>query len=181
VRNALLSHVQMSSVGVLPPRSTSTETRIQLSDAAVSAMNDFTREYPVTVDEERPINAAWADMIRLGVRALLVVQELKVVGFITSYDIEGERPIQYMQRSNITRRQDLQVGHIMTPWRDLVTLSWRAVKDARVVDLLQAFRDTRLMHLLVVETASEGTTCVRGLFSRTRMERQLGLAPAMTA
>ena len=54
-------------------------------------MNDFSRQYPVTVDEERSIGVALRDMARLGVRSMLVVNELKVVGFITSYDIEGER------------------------------------------------------------------------------------------
>ena len=38
-------------------------------------MNDFSRQYPVTVDEDRPIGAALSDMARLGVRSLLVVNE----------------------------------------------------------------------------------------------------------
>jgi hypothetical protein len=102
------------------------------------------------------------------------------MGLITSYDIEGERPLQCMQRLSYSYRQDIQVGHVMTPWTELQTLSWRAVKDASAGDLLDAFRETDLMHFLVVETAADATTCVRGLFSRTRLERQLGLLPAMS-
>ncbi|MGC2463281.1 MAG: CBS domain-containing protein [Steroidobacteraceae bacterium] len=177
----LLTRTKMSDAGVLPRRSTSSDQRVKLADPAINVMNDFAREYPVTVDEDRQIDAALADMIRLGVRALLVVRERKVVGFITSYDIEGERPLQCMQRLNYSYRQDIQVGHVMTSWTDLQTLNWRAVKDASAGDLLEVFRETDLMHFLVVETAADAASCIRGLFSRTRLERQLGLPPAMSA
>lgn len=178
----LLTRTRMADVGVLPQRSNSSDQLVKLADLAISVMNDFAREYPVTVDEDRQIDAALTDMIRLGVRALVVVRERKVVGLITSYDIKGERPMQCMQRFGYSHRQDIQVGHVMTPWADLQTLSWRAVNDASVGDLLEVFRETHLMHLLVVETAAaDRTTYVRGLFSRTRLERQLGLLPAMSA
>jgi CBS domain-containing protein len=181
MRNAMLTHGHSSYAGVLPRRSTDPGNRIQLYDSAVNAMNDFSREYPVTVDEDRPIGVALSDMARLGVRALLVVNELQVVGLIASYDIEGERPILYIQQFHGVLRNEVQVGQVMTRWQDLVTLSWPAVKTARVVDVLQALRDTNLMHLLVVETESDGSTTVRGLFSRARIERQLGLMPARSA
>jgi len=181
MRNAMLTHGQSAYSGILPPRSTGFGDRIQLYDPAINAMNDFSRQYPVTVDEDRQIGAALNDMARLGVRCLLVVKDLKVVGLITSYDIEGERPIQYIQQFHDVRRNEVLVSHVMTHWHDLVTLSWAAVKKARVTDVLQALRDTNLMHLLVVETASDGSTCVRGLFSRARIERQLGLMPVKSA
>jgi CBS domain-containing protein len=181
MRNTMLAYGQSSYSGVLPHRSTDAGNRIQLYDPAINAMNDFSREYPVTVDEDRQIGVALSDMARLGVRALLVVNELKVVGLISSYDIEGERPIQYIQQFHDVRRNEVQVGQVMTRWHDLVTLSWPAVKTARVIDVLQSLRDTNLMHLLVVDTESDGATSVRGLFSRARIERQLELMPARTA
>lgn len=181
MRNTTLIQTGMSSVGELPRRSTVGDQRVKPSDPAILVMNDFTREYPVTVDVERQIDAALADMIRLGVRGLLVVRAHKVVGFITSYDLEGERPIQYMQHSNYNRRQDLQVGQIMTAWTDLITLSWAAVKDASVSSILDVFHDTGLMHLLVVERSTDGTCTIRGLFSRTRLERQLEVLAAKRA
>lgn len=181
MRNALLTWGQDSYAGALPSRSTLPVNRVQLYDPALAVMNDFSRQYPVTVEEERPIGAALHDMARLGVRSLLVVTDLKVVGFITSYDIEGERPIQYIQQFHDVRRNDVQVGQVMTRWHDLITLSWSGVKAARVIDVLQALRDADLMHLLVVEHDRDGTTAVRGLFSRARIERQLNLPAARTA
>jgi CBS domain-containing protein len=181
MRSHLLTGTLMSDAGILPRRSTSSDERVKLTEPAVSVMNDFAREFPVTADEDRQIDAALADMIRLGVRALLVMRERRVVGFITSYDIEGERPIQSIQRLNYAHRLDLQVGDVMTRWAELQTLNWRAVKVATAGSLLEAFQETGLMHLLVVETTSDAATSVRGLFSRTRLDRQLGLLPAMSA
>ncbi len=180
MRNPMLTYSQSGYAGVLPRRTTPFN-RIQLYDPAVNAMNDFSRQYPVTVDEDRQIGAALSDMARVGVRSLLVVNELNVVGFITSYDIEGERPIQYIQQFHDVRRNEVQVGHVMTRWHDLVTLNWSSVRTARVSDVLQALYDTDLMHLLVVETDGDRTSFVRGLFSRARIERQLGLMQAKSA
>ena len=181
MRNSLLTHGQNSYSGVLPRRATIPSNHIQLNDPAVNVMNDFSRQFPVTVDEDRQIGAALNDMVRLGVRSLLVVKERKVVGFITSYDIEGERPIQSIQQFHDVRRDEVQVGQVMTRWHDLVTLSWPTVKTAHVGEVLQALRDANLMHLLVIDIQSDGAPLVRGLFSRARIERQLGVAAAMTA
>lgn len=181
MRNALLTRGQDSYAGVLPSRSTIPTSRIQMYDPALTVMNDFSRQHPVTVDEDRSIGAALTDMARLGVRSMLVVNELKVVGFITSYDIEGERPIHYIQQFHDVRRNDVEVGHVMTRWHDLVTLNWSDVRTASVIEILQALRDADLMHVLVVEHEADGSTSVRGLFSRSRIERQLSLAPVKTA
>jgi CBS domain-containing protein len=179
--NSLLTRGQDAYSGVLPSRSTVPSQRIRLQDPALSVMNDFSRQYPVTVDEDRPIGAALRDMARVGVRSMLVVNDLKVVGFITSYDIEGERPIQYIQQFHDVRRDEVQVGQVMTRWHDLVTLSWPAVKSARVMDILQALDDAGQMHLLVVDREADGSTSVRGLFSRARIERQLAVQAALSA
>ncbi len=177
----VLRRIEDSTAGVLPRRTTSIDEPMSLNDPAVRAMNDFAREYPVTEDEDRQVDDALGDMVRLGVRALLVVHERRVTGLITSYDIEGERPMQCMQRLNYAYRRDIQVSHVMTPWSELLTLNWRNVRQATAAELLAVFRESGIMHLLVVETPPGGPPCVRGLFSRTRLERQLGLAQAPPA
>jgi len=160
--------------GVLPRRSVSDGQFLDPSDPAIHAITDFTREYPVTVDEERQIDAALDDMIRLGVRALLVVREQRVVGLITSYDIQGERPLQFLQTSTYTRHQDIRVGHIMTPWDRLLAVDWASIQSARAGDLMQVLEDTGMTHLLVIEGAKKNTPpIVRALLSRARLARQL--------
>jgi len=81
----------------------------------------------VTVTEDRSIDDALRDMMLAGVRALLVVSEDAVTGLITSYDIQGERPLQFLLTSNYTRHDEIEVGHIMTPWERVPRLDWRDV------------------------------------------------------
>jgi CBS domain-containing protein len=162
------------SEGVLPRRSISDGQFLDPGDPAIHAITDFTREHPATVDEERQIDGALEDMIRLGVRALLVVREQRIVGLITSYDIQGERPLQFLQSSTYTRHQDIRVGHIMTPWDKLLAVDWESVQSVRAGDLLHILEEAEMTHLLVIERSKRNASpIVRALVSRARLARQL--------
>ena len=146
-----------------------------MNDPAIYAITDFKRDYPMTVDAERQIDDALSDMIRLSVRALLVAKEQRLVGLITSYDIQGERPMQFLQSSNYSRHQDIRVVHVMTPWDELMALDWEHLEAARAGDLLLLFEQTNLTHLLIIERDRKTSiSTVRALASRARLLRQLG-------
>ncbi|HEX4152659.1 MAG TPA: CBS domain-containing protein [Steroidobacteraceae bacterium] len=157
----------------LPRRSILDGQSLELGDPAVYAVTDFKRDYPMTVDAERQIDDALSDMIRLGVRALLVAKEQRLIGLITSYDIQGERPIQFLQSSNYSRHLDVRVIHVMTPWDELMVLDWEELEAARAANLLLVFEQTNLTHLLVVEGNRKSAATVRALASRARLARQL--------
>lgn len=180
MRSALLGTlalVPMRRFGdpVLPRRSILDGQPLQMDDPAIYAITDFKRDYPMTVDAERQIDDALSDMIRFSVRALLVAKEQRLVGLITSYDIQGERPMQFLQSSNYSRHQDIRVMHVMTPWDELVALDWEQLEAARAGDLLMLFEQSNLTHLLVVAVDRKtSNSTVRALVSRARLLRQLG-------
>lgn len=158
-----------------PRRPAPARRRVAPTDAATRVMTDFTNQPPVLVAAERLIDDALRDMMVAGVRALLVTRGEKVIGLITSYDIQGERPLQFLNNSGFTRHDEIQVGHIMTPWERVPTLEWDAVRTARVEEIAELFKARRATtHIVVLERADHGGTVVRGLFSRTQLERQLG-------
>ncbi len=171
--SSFLMPTRADGEGVLPQRSVADGQALVYADPAVLAITDFTREHPVTIDEERQIDAALEDMIRFGVRALLVLRERRIVGLITSYDIQGERPLQFLQNSTYDHHRDIRVGHIMTPWEKLPALDWERIQAARAGDLLETLRHAGLTHLLVIERETSKKTVVRALVSRARLERQL--------
>lgn len=150
------------------------EGRLTLTDPAVQVVTDFFFQQPLTVPEELSIDDALREIIRAGVRALLVVRDEVVTGLITSYDIQGERPLQFLTESGYRRHDEIEVGHIMTPWERVPTLDWQALGRARVSDIAAFFRTTTATHVVVGEHVDQGGTVVRGLISRTRLERQLG-------
>jgi CBS domain-containing protein len=174
MNNDFSEQPKIHTVGVLPTRRPA-EYRQELksNDPAVHAMTDFTRKFAITVVPDRQIDAALADMVRLSVRAMLVVRTDSIVGLITSYDIEGPRAARFAERPQVIRREDITVGDIMTEWEDLPTLDWGTVQTARISDLLEIFAGMGVMHLLVVESDDRGAEVVRGLISRSRIERHL--------
>ena len=174
MKNASLMPTTSFSDAVLPRRSVSDGQFLDPGDPAIHAITDFTREHPVTVDEERQIDDALGDMIHLGVRAMLVLHEQRIVGLITSYDIQGERPLQFLQTSTYTRHREIRVGHIMTPWDKLLAVDWDSIQSARAGDLLRVLDEAGLTHLLVIERGKKNTSpIVRALVSRARLARQL--------
>jgi CBS-domain-containing membrane protein len=138
------------------------------TEPAARVMTDFTRDLPVTVGADRLIDDALRDMMVAGVRALLVVRADSVVGLITSYDIQGERPLQFLASSGFSRHDEIAVGHIMTPWVEVAKLDMEWVSRARVADVGRHFRRTLASHIVVTERGGGGEM-IRGLFSRTRI------------
>jgi CBS domain-containing protein len=104
---------------------------------------------------------------------MLVVRAQSIIGLVTSYDIEGKRFVRFAQPPHARRREDIRVGDVMTRWADLPTLDWNTVQTATISDLLEIFSGVGVMHLVVVETDAQGEEAVRGLISRSRIERQL--------
>jgi CBS-domain-containing membrane protein len=174
MRSATFVSTVSFDAGVLPRRSPAEVRSLSPAEPALLAITDFTREYPVTVDAERQIDDALDDMIRLGVRALLVYQEQRIVGLITSYDIQGERPMQFLQQSNYSHHRDIRVADIMTPWDALAALNWDTLQEMRAGDLLHLLEEAGLTHLIVVEVDRKNSSCIiRALVSRARLVRQL--------
>jgi DeoR family transcriptional regulator, catabolite repression regulator len=156
-----------------PMRPATTVRAVKLQDPALAVMTDFAHEHPITVSESRRIEDALEDMVALEVRALLVLRAEVIVGLITSYDIQGERPMKFLLSSTYTRHDEILVGHVMTPWERVPALDWGAVCEARVSDILAVFHETDASHLPVLQTTPDGHVLLRGLMSRAQLERQL--------
>lgn len=157
-----------------PPRRAQSPERVALTEPAERVMTDFTWKAPVTIAVDRFIDDALREMMIAGVRALLVMRGEVVVGLITSYDIQGDRPLQFQNGSGFTSHRDIEVGHIMTPWEAVSTLDVPWVSLATVRDVVERFQRRGDSHFLVVEYVEQGGAFVRGMFSRMEVQRQLG-------
>jgi|SRR5580658_117148 CBS domain-containing protein len=173
MNNDFSEQPKIHAVGVLPTRRPAEyHELLKPNDSALRAMTDFTSKFAITVEPERQIDAALADMARLSVRAMLVVRRESVVGLITSYNIEGRRAERFAEQYQVAR-EHIRVGDIMTEWEDLPTLDWHTLQTARISDLLEIFKGIGVMHLLVIQSDERGAEVLRGLISRSRIERQL--------
>ncbi|MGH8317960.1 MAG: CBS domain-containing protein [Steroidobacteraceae bacterium] len=152
---------------------------VRRSDSAVRVMTDFAASPAFTIGAECAIDDALDEMFRRGVRALIVLgEDNAVVGLVTSYDIQGERTQQHLEGRFSRRSEQVRVRDILTPCREWSSLDWHRVESARIEDVLELFRSTDSPYLVVLETGN-GTAAgfLRGIISRTRLERQLGESP----
>jgi hypothetical protein len=151
--------------------------RVVATDPADLIVTDFTREPPVTVTEDRPIEDALEDMNAAEVGALLVVRGDNVSGLITAQDVRDKLPAGAQNRA---RSQQIEVGQAMTPWCVVPKLGWSWIKASRVHDAALLFRRVLATHIVIVDPVSSDGFFVRALLSSARLTRQLGadLGPA---
>ena len=99
-----------------------------------------------------------------------------VHGELTLWGERASRVYDPLSAERYRRHDEVEVGHIMTPWERVSTLDWQALGGAQVADLAAFFQTTAATHVVVSEQLEKGGTAVRGIISRTRLERQLGHA-----
>lgn len=148
--------------------------KIEMSSPAADVMTDLKKVMAVFIFVDRNIDAAKQRMINNGVRLLLVIDERNsVAGLITSSDILGEKPMQFILK-NGGKREDILVGDIMTPQEKLEVLYMDDVASAKVGNIVATLKQSGRQHALTVDRA-DGVEKVRGIFSLTQIARQLGI------
>lgn len=153
---------------------------VTLDDPAVAVMTDFTRVRAITVAPQIDMAYAYRRMIVNGVRLLLVVsEENHLLGLVTSTDVEGDRPLQVMHQRGLGR-EELLVADVMTPHDRLEAIGMAAVDRARVGNVVATLKVSGRRHALVMDRSPDGLARVRGLFSATQIERQLGGSVGIT-
>lgn len=146
--------------------------RVTLDDAAFSVMTDLKQVPAATIAPEEPIEEARRAMMRRGVRLLFVLEASgSVQGVITATDLLGEKPMRFIQERGVARG-DVRVADIMTPAAMLEAINIQDVASMRVGHVVATIRAVRRQHLMVSE---ENGRRIRGLFSATRIARQLGI------
>ncbi len=165
----------------LPTAREHRRTPATLDDPAVMLMTDLRILAPIIVRDTTPIDEALQGMIHSAVRFLFVVDRgQRLVGAVTSYDIQGEKPMLVLQALNCTlrtcSRSDIQVRDIMEPVEQWPVIRLSRVARARVGHVVSMLEGTGRRHLVVVANQPErvGETVV-GMFSATHLERELGI------
>lgn len=147
---------------------------VRPEDPAIRAMTDLKYVKIITVNPEQAITFAQDLMKNAGVRLLVVVDSVgRLAGLVTARDFMGEKPVTIMTRDRI-RREEIQVGQVMTPRADLNPFNIRDIEHATVRDIILRLRAAGRQHAIVIEEQDKGYF-VRGIFSITQIGRQLGM------
>lgn len=142
---------------------------------AIKVMTDFKYVVPIVISPDASIEEALNKMKLAGVRLLLVTDEEEdnIQGLISATTILGERPIKMSQELRIPF-SELKVSQLMTAQRDIKAISMVSVKDARIGHIISTMKEIGRKHLLVSDIDEKGRSVIRGLFSITQINKQLG-------
>jgi CBS domain-containing protein len=155
------------------------DAQLEAGDSAFCALTDFRRECAIAIDMNASIDDALAAMTRLGVHALLVVQESggsgpsQVIGLITAYDITRERPHRLQSARTSIVLKPFLVRDLMTPWSELSLVQYESLQTWTAEGVYQMFQGTGLTHLLVVERHGDDAAVAVGMLSRAALAKRL--------
>lgn len=150
--------------------------KVTLESPAIMTMTDLRQVGALTIEPNVSIEWALKRMREGGVRLLLVTNhDDDVVGLITATDIQGEKPLRLLQNLRL-RHAEIPVRDIMTPRDRLEFISMDEVLKASVGNVLETLRRIGRRHALVYDRDRQsGPAAIRGIFSATRLSRQLGV------
>lgn len=169
IRTIPLVSIQSGVTLASPTRVT---PNISENDPAVVVMTDFTDIVPVTINANAALHEALDKMKANGVRLLLVTDDSgAVVGVITAYDIQSEKPVQYGSANEIPVNRIL-TGMLMTPLEDTPAFDFEFIKQTLVRHVITTMKELNRPHTLVIEDGDR--PCIRGVFSTSNISRMLG-------
>ena len=176
----------MSSAAVLPAfrlehgtaiaqADVSSDAPVTLDSPALEVMTDLTRVKAATTHPATTLRQAEQMMIYQGVRMLFVVTVMPTIeGLITATDLADDKRMRVVHERNL-HYDELCVADVMTGLASLDAVDYGRMRTATVGDAIATLQRFGRHHLLVVEAATARTPRrVRGVVSRSQIERQLG-------
>jgi CBS domain-containing protein len=154
---------------------------VDLESPALDVMSDLTLLRAATTHPATSLRQAEQIMIYQGVRMLFVVTEMPAIeGLITATDLHGDKQMRVVHERGVPY-DDLCVGDVMTELSMLNAVDYGRIKSASVGDAISTLKRHGRDHLLVVESPTGQTPRrVRGVISRSQIERQMGGTIEMT-
>lgn len=154
---------------------------VTLDSPATEVMTDLTLVKAATTQPQTGLRQAEQMMIFQGVRMLFVVTDMpSIEGLITTTDLRGDASLRAVHDRGV-RYDELCVADVMTPLHLLDAIELQHLRSATVANLIATLQRFGRNHLLVVQAATDSSPRrVRGVISRSQIERQLGKPISIT-
>ena len=174
-RDAVLPTFRLSTGTALAAATPWHSQPVTLDSPALDVMTDLTKVKAATIHPDQTLRQAEQAMIYQGVRMLFVVTEMpRLDGLITSTDLHGERQMGVVHARQL-RFDEMRVADVMTELSMLDAIAFERMGGVTVSNLVATLKDVSRNHLLVVQKGEgAGPPRVRGVISRSQVERQLG-------
>ena len=142
---------------------------------ALLVMTDLSRVPPATIISDATLDEANHSMLVRGVRLLLVVgDDNRIAGLVTTVDVLGEKPVLVAQKRQC-KRSELRVADVMVPVERMEAMNIDDVKKAVVGNIVASLKSDGRAHAIVVGQGQDGRQSLLGIFSTSQIARQLGV------
>lgn len=172
--------LRRSVTTIIRPAAPTARQLIALDAPATQVMTDFDRNALVVVNSNAPIDDGLLVMKQSGVRSAFVIDAGgTVLGLVTAYDIQGEKPLRRLEQLGCTlrscTRKDVTVTDVMEPSEQWRVIDYKDLETYRVRDIVDTLRSTGRSHVPVVERTHDGADRLRGMLSATEVSRVTGV------
>ncbi|KFB69116.1 CBS domain-containing protein [Candidatus Accumulibacter vicinus] len=159
------------------PKMATTITAVDANSPALRVMTDFQRMTPITIARDASLDDANRIMALCHVHYLLVADEQRQLqGIVTEAGTKGHRPLAVAHTLGV-RPGELVVGDVMIKQHDEVeVMHLRDVHTARVGNVVATLKALGTPYCLVVDHDEEDNHILCGIFSLSKIEREMGLA-----
>ena len=149
---------------------------VDANSPALEVMTDFRRLSPVTISRNASLDDANRAMTLCRVLYLLVTDEQQqLLGIVTEAGTRGNQPLAIAHRMAV-RPGELVVSDVMiNKHDDADVLHLRDVAHARVGNVVATLKELGTPFCLVVDHDEEDHHILCGVFSLSRIQRQMGL------
>jgi predicted transcriptional regulator len=160
---------QNISHGIIANTFADDQPLIDLASPALKIVNNFTQKTPIRAQHETTIEEALKQVTAKQSDFILVTDDTKkLVGIVSSADLQSSKITIIAQRLNTTRKE-VSLRHIMTPLSQLIGVSMQSLSYACVGDALQTMEHQGIMFLLVTTANNE----ICGLISARQIAKTL--------
>ncbi len=149
---------------------------VKLDSSAWDIFTDFKSKYPAIIGQDKTLQDALNEMRLAQVKSLIVAGEHDtILGLVCARDIQGVK-VGRIASDNGVLIKDVTVGMAMIPASEILTLRFSQLDRIQVGHITRLIHDTGQNYIFVTEPHPDHSeqTRVRGLFSASRISRQLG-------
>ena len=148
---------------------------VDINAPALSVFTDFQMREPETIKKSLLASEALNHMKTAKIKSLLVIDdEERVIGFISSAHIQGVYLMQAAKNNDVPPAQ-VTVSMIMINIHNINMVNYKDLSNARVGHIARLLHDMSYHHLVAYDEEADGSIYIRGVFSRTRLNRLLGM------
>lgn len=145
---------------------------VHFEDPALTVLIDFYHASSSTIKDTATLSEAIHDMELHDVQLLLVMNaEHQPIGLLTSEDVLGEKPIQYIQQNRLSHNHVL-IPMLMTPIHKIPAFDIKVVEKTRVGNIVKTLHTLNAPTALVVKQ-EENQKIVLGAFTTAQISKQL--------